>query len=241
MSGTFASNVNFTVNQFLRRAGKLSVLQDIERQNEHDESESSLQFPKHHKRRHKKTALLTDRLQVSTNIITQNTIEQTICRAFDDAFDMLSVLGIDETLKEAHRSTLNDVSTFVRVQIERKSHTTDYSENWNGYSDDESDSESENVLDEYDANTESSSEDETEELFPSSSRKASQFKGVRIFNEISTSKMNSYFRIKNDGNEKFMGKQTACWLLTDSKPTLSSDRCQRVQQSSRSCSTRERD
>lgn len=241
MSGTFATNVNFTVNQFLKRAGKLSALQDIERQNEHDESESSLKFPKHHKRHHKKTALLTDRLQVSTNIITHNTIEQTIFRAFDDAFDMLSVLGIDGTLKKAHKSTLNDVSKFVRVQIERKSHTIDYSENWNGYSDDESDSELENVLDEYDGNTESSSEDETEELLPNSSRKPSQFKGVRIFDEISTSKMNSYFRVKNNGNEKFMHKQTACWLLTDSKLTLSSDRCQRVQQSSRSCSTRERD
>ncbi|CAF3367732.1 unnamed protein product [Rotaria socialis] len=31
MPGTFSSNVNFTVGQFLRRAGKLSVLQDIER------------------------------------------------------------------------------------------------------------------------------------------------------------------------------------------------------------------
>jgi len=99
MSGTFSSNVNFTVDQFLRRAGKLSVLQDIERQSEYDESECCLKFPKHHKRCHKKTTPLTDRLQVSTNILTENTIEKTISRAFDDAYEMLSILGIDETLK----------------------------------------------------------------------------------------------------------------------------------------------
>nr|ACD54737.1 unknown [Adineta vaga] len=232
MSGTFSSNVNFTVNQFLGRAGKLSVLQDIERQNEHGESEVSLQFPKHHKRRHKKTVLLTGRSHIPTNIITENTIEQTIFRAFDDAFEILSVLGIDKTLKRAHRDSLKDMSIFVRTQIERMSHTIDYSQNWHDYSDDESDSEPEKDVHESDADTESSSEDETEELFANSSQKTSQFKKIRIFNDIPTSKMNSYFRIKNDGNEMFMHKQTACWLLTDNKPTLSSDRCHRVQQSS---------
>ena len=76
MSGTFSSNVNFTVGQFLRRAGKLLVLQDIERQNEHNLSECSLQFPKHHKRRHRKYMSINNRLDVSNNILTQNTIEK---------------------------------------------------------------------------------------------------------------------------------------------------------------------
>ncbi|CAF1345204.1 unnamed protein product [Adineta steineri] len=46
MSGTFSSNVNFTIAQFLRRASKLSVLQYIERQHVHDESGCSLELPK---------------------------------------------------------------------------------------------------------------------------------------------------------------------------------------------------
>ncbi|CAF3629800.1 unnamed protein product [Rotaria sp. Silwood1] len=233
MSGTFSSNVNFTVGQFLRRAGKLSVLQDIERQNEHNLSECSLQFPKHHKRRHRKDMSINNRLDVSNNILTQNTIEKTIHRAFDDAYKMLSVLGIDVILVREHRNALNELSTYVRVQIENTSHTTDFSENWNGYSDDESDSEEDNVHDQYDVTSESSSEDEADELTNNSGHKRSQFKGLRIFNEIPASQSNSYFRINVDGNEKYMHKQTASWLLTDNKPTLSADRLQRVQKRSR--------
>ncbi|CAF1300836.1 unnamed protein product [Adineta steineri] len=231
MSGTFSSNVNFTVDQFLRRAGKLSVLQDIERQHEHDESGCSLEFPKHHKRRYKKAASPNNHSQDVSDNLTHDTIQNAIFRAFNDAYKMLSVLDIDKTLKKSHKSTLNEISTFVRVQIERKSHTTDYSENWDEYSDEESDSEQVNTSDDCYVSTESSSEDETEELLSNSNQKASEFKGIRIFNEISSSKVNSYFRIKHDGNKKYMHKQTACWLLTDNKPTLSADRLRRVQQS----------
>ena len=46
MSGTFSSSVNFAVYQFLRRDRKLSVLQDIERPCELDETNYSLQFSK---------------------------------------------------------------------------------------------------------------------------------------------------------------------------------------------------
>ncbi|CAF1330447.1 unnamed protein product [Adineta steineri] len=67
MSGTFSSNVIFTIAQFLRRAGKLSVLQDIERHHEHEESGCSLELPKHHKRRHKKAASLYNHSQDFTD------------------------------------------------------------------------------------------------------------------------------------------------------------------------------
>ncbi|CAF2975844.1 unnamed protein product [Rotaria sp. Silwood2] len=125
---------------------------------------------------------------------------------------------------------LSEVSTFVRIQIEQKSRTTDHSENWNEYSDDESDFEGENTSDEFDVNTENSSDDEIEQLPINSSGNTSQFKVVRIFNEIPNSQMISYFRIKLNESDKFMHKQIACWLLTDNKPTFSVDRLQRVQQ-----------
>ncbi|CAF1330428.1 unnamed protein product [Adineta steineri] len=142
---------------------------------------------------------------------------------------MLSVLDIDKILEESHKSTLNEINTFVRVQTERKFHTTDYSENWGEYSDEESDSEQINTSDDCYVSTESSAEDETEELLSNSNRKTSEFKVIRIFNEISSSQINSYVRIKHDGKKKFMRKQTACWLLTDNKPTLSADRLHRIQ------------
>ncbi|CAM2725179.1 unnamed protein product [Rotaria socialis] len=227
MSGTFSPNVNFTVGQFLRRAGKLSVLQDIDRQNEHNLSECSLQFPKHHKRRHRKDMSINNRLDVSNNILTQNTIEKTIHHAFDDAYKMLSVLCIDVILVREYLNALDELSTYVQVQIENTSHTTDFSENWNGYSDDELDSK-DDVHDQYDVISESSSEDEADEQTNNSGHKRSQFKGLRIFNEIPAAQSNSYFRINVDENEKYMHTQTASWLLTDNRPALSANQLQRV-------------
>ncbi|CAF1131024.1 unnamed protein product [Rotaria sordida] len=49
-SGTFSSIVNFTIAQFLKRAGKLSVLTGTENQSESGQLKCPLKFPKHHKR-----------------------------------------------------------------------------------------------------------------------------------------------------------------------------------------------
>ena len=54
MSGSFSCIVNFTIEQFLKRAGKLSVLTDIEQKSESGQLKCSLKFPKHHKRQHKR-------------------------------------------------------------------------------------------------------------------------------------------------------------------------------------------
>ncbi|CAM4966880.1 unnamed protein product [Rotaria socialis] len=232
VSGSYAIQVYLRLLRSIILAYIERILQEIERQNEQDDSKCSLQFPKHHKRRLRKAEHVNDHLQ-NNNILTQNNIEKTVYRADNDAYKMLAVLGIDKVLKKAHKSTLTELSTFVKIQTEQQSHTTDYSENWNGYSDDESDSEAENTIDQSDMSTESSSEDENDELMTNSSYKGSQFKGIRIFNGIPTSQTKSHFRLKIDKNEKYVHKQTACWLLTDDKTTLSADRLQRVQQTNR--------
>ena len=55
-----------------------------------------------------------------SNTLTVNSIENIIYRAFDDVYKILSVLSIDEVLAKAEKSTLKELSTFVRVQIEQK-------------------------------------------------------------------------------------------------------------------------
>jgi hypothetical protein len=77
-----------------------------------------------------------------------------------------------------------------------------------------------------------SSEDE-DNLPNVSANGKSQFHGMIIFDTISPSLSNSYFRVEIDGNQKYIHKQTACWLLTDEKASLSADRLKRVQQASR--------
>ena len=54
------------------------------------------------------------------------------------------------------------------------------------------------------------------------------FPGIRIFDSIDSSKSSSYFKVQIDGKEKFMHKQTACWLFTEEKTALSADRLRRV-------------
>ncbi|CAF4339700.1 unnamed protein product, partial [Rotaria magnacalcarata] len=48
MSGAFSSVVNFTTDQFLKRAGKLSILTELENKSESGQSDCLLKFPKHH-------------------------------------------------------------------------------------------------------------------------------------------------------------------------------------------------
>ena len=54
------------------------------------------------------------------------------------------------------------------------------------------------------------------------------FQGCRIYDKISPQQINKYFRIRLGLSLKYLHKQTACWILTDSKQQLSSDRLVRV-------------
>jgi hypothetical protein len=119
MSGAFSSIVNFTIEQFLKRVGKLAVLTDIETKSESGQLECPLQFPKHHKRR-RKMASKKSTSNSSVDLLTNENIEQTICRAFDDAYNLLSKLDIDVALKKKKRTTMDQVSSFVYGQFKQK-------------------------------------------------------------------------------------------------------------------------
>ena len=57
------------------------------------------------------------------------------------------------------------------------------------------------------------------------------FHGCRIYDRVSPQLINKYFRIRLGSSFKYLHKQTACWLLTDSRQQLSSDRLVRVRNS----------
>ena len=58
----------------------------------------------------------------------------------------------------------------------------------------------------------------------------SDFNGIRIVDHINPTLRHSYFKIKINGNIKYLHKQSACWLLSTNNTKLSSDRLSRVQQ-----------
>ncbi|CAM4835067.1 unnamed protein product [Rotaria magnacalcarata] len=100
MSGAFSSIVNFTIEQFLKRAGKLSVLTEIENQSESGQLKCPLKFPKHHKRQRKRTILKKQIAGSSMNHLTIDNIQKAIYRAFDDAYNLLSTVDINSALRE---------------------------------------------------------------------------------------------------------------------------------------------
>jgi hypothetical protein len=57
------------------------------------------------------------------------------------------------------------------------------------------------------------------------------FRGCRIYDKVSATNAFKFFRIRVGNSIKYVHKQTACWLLTDGKNRLSSDRLVRVRQS----------
>ncbi|CAF4106901.1 unnamed protein product [Rotaria sp. Silwood2] len=170
----------------------------------------------------------------SSDFLTYDNIQTTISRAFDHAYHLLSGLDVNIALEKKKKTTLKQVSSFVRTQFEKKFKTISADSSQIYSSDDESDDESESDVymlskpEEY-----SSSEDETDDVPQITTNGKSQFRGMRVFDTISPSLTNSFFCVEIDGKKKYVHKQTACWLLTDKKPILSADRLKRVQQSSR--------
>jgi len=236
MSGVFSTIVNFTTEQFLRRAGKLTVLADLENRSQSGELDCPLQFPKHHKRRRKSNSSKKTMPDSSSDKLTHENIQKAIDRAFADAYSLLALVDVNIALQRKRKNTINQVSSFVRGEFEKKFKKVAYEGDESYLSDDEDDELSyarrsdSSFLSSFDGNN--SSEDEDDVPSVSASGK-SQFLGMRVFDSISSTSAGSYFRIEIDGKKKYMHKQTACWLLTDVKADLSADRLKRVQQTSR--------
>jgi len=231
LSGPFSSIVNFTTEQFLKRAGKLSVLTKLENQSQCDQLKCPLQFPKHHKRR-RKTAAAKKLLfnSSSSDSLTYANIENTVWRAYDDAYALLSGLGVNEALEKKKTTNIHQVSSFVRAQFEKKFENVSYDDDDSFSSDDEDELN-------YDLSSDATTSDEElsedENYVPSiSASSKSHFNGMRVFDTLSRSVSDSYFCVEIDGKKKYIHKQTACWVLTDNKASLSSDRLKRVQQAS---------
>ena len=140
-------------------------------------------------------------------------------------------------------SSLTDLSKLAAQKL-RQSKLTDSSKRQSqvsvdneSQSDDESDSAdeandelgNEEVGDREEENQEE--EDQTPWSILRDSSTAS-FERMRIYENINPDHTNSYFKVVREGNskEKYLHKQTACWLLTDKKYISSSDRRIRVQQ-----------
>lgn len=230
MSRAFSSVVNFTVKQFLKRAKKLSVLNELENQSEFNSSESVLKFPKHHKRNRRAATNIGSTLDTHIDNLSNVNIEMIICRAFDDAYALLSNLGIDNDLRKMKMHTMPKVNAFVRNQFNKQFRTITSNSVETYSSDEEFDEEEESDSDfTSHPSRDSSSEDELDEGFSAANRQSPP-KGMRVSGNINQSLINSYFYVDAENMKGYIHKETACWLLTEEKSSLSADRLKRVRQ-----------
>ena len=123
LSGIYSSVVNFTVHDFIQRAQKLSLLNDIKYKQYHDQSVSKLIFPVHYKHRY-------DQQPLSKSIqdeIDQIDIEQLIATADDDAVTIYNDLEVLDLLQQKHVLGLNPLSAYIFEYLNTNSQTYNFS------------------------------------------------------------------------------------------------------------------
>ncbi|CAF2950946.1 unnamed protein product [Rotaria sp. Silwood2] len=237
MSGTFSSVVNFSIQEFLSRAQKLSLLHKIKTESEFSSTNDALNFPKHYKQGKK--------LQKSANTIPNNNvlnagmITKIVSQAFTDATKLLSSFQLKEILDEKNIINMNQLSNSIRKVLNKKVNSVDYS---NLYEETDEISNSEYELDvildseSYIENEDQQFDDEQDDTSSVSSNgvlyglQGATFSGMWVFDKVRAELAKSYFEVEIDGKRKFIHKQTACWLLTENKAALSNDRLTRVMQ-----------
>ncbi|CAF1981539.1 unnamed protein product [Rotaria magnacalcarata] len=226
LSGAFSTRVNFTVNDFLQRAEKLSVLEQIKCYEETN-NDSRLLFPIHHK--HKKNNDSTTYQSISD--IDKLNIENVVLSAYKTAEELVENLNIFHLLKQHNIYQLNDVSKHVYDDLRSTCRINDHSM---FDSNDEVEFNSEDHLLFHNDSIEDTDvnildDDSDNGLFTTKTT----FSGMRLFGPVSDDLMNSYFKINLNNDVKYIHKQTASWLLTEKNNHLSVDRLNRVMEMNR--------
>ena len=237
LSGIYSSIVNVTIADFLRRSQKISILNRIKCDQVYDEDNVEyLSFPVHHKHKNDAQSQATEDI----DDINRLDIEQIISNAYDQALKLTERLEISRLLKENNVFSLNRLSEFVFRLMNSSSKTSDYSKLSTTDTDEELDLEEDSDENQTPDELSEPEEAENDECLSDEDiddenhirSKKTNFNGMKIYNTVEASKRNSYFKVNIDGTVKFVHKQSACWLLTDNRAQLSSDRLSRVIQTS---------
>ncbi|CAF5225780.1 unnamed protein product, partial [Rotaria magnacalcarata] len=127
LSGVYSTIVNFTIHDFLRRAQRLSLLNDIKYKHLNDRSFNNLVFPVHYKHRYDHQSLATQS-QRELDLID---VEQIITEAYHEAIYMLNGLEILNLLNDKNVLDLKPLSEYVFKQLNSNSKMYDYSSQLN--------------------------------------------------------------------------------------------------------------
>ncbi|CAF4590546.1 unnamed protein product, partial [Rotaria magnacalcarata] len=205
LSGVYSTIVNFTIHDFLRRAQRLSLLNDIKYKHLNDRSVNNLVFPVHYKHRYDHQSLATQS-QREVDLID---VEQIITESYHEAIDMLNGLGILNLLNGKNVLGLKPLSEYIFKQLNSNSKMYEYSPQLNQTDDGEFE-----VADDDDDDDE---QGDTRNLITTIKQ---EFSGMKVFNTVQSHIEHSYFKATINDDIKYMHKQTACWLLTGEKSII---------------------
>ncbi|CAF2794745.1 unnamed protein product [Rotaria sp. Silwood2] len=214
LTGPFSSITNFTLQQFLAKTRKMSILNEIKSIEELNLDSNAIKFPIHHKQSQNR----------QNRKSTYDAYEY--AKSFSEKLEMSSLLKKNNVFK------LNDLCANMRNDLEKMIYITDHSVfDPDDDPDEDSDDSSEevttfsSVLDE---NSESDGEYvDTENECTKSTKDG--YNGMRIYSTVADKEKKVFFKITIDGKEKYMHKQTAVCYLSKKHSRLSSDRLVRVQ------------
>ncbi|CAF1441504.1 unnamed protein product [Adineta ricciae] len=206
---------------------------------ESNNKEYSLKFPRHHKHRRDESDVSVYAQNVSA--VTTEDIEKIIMKAYQKAESIMNNFELIKILKESNLDDVYKLSSFISHELNKKS-PVDHSV-INNYDNDDYDSldedEEDNVTSKFHnvelVESDEHSSDENEEEVCNLETSKQTFRGMKIYSNVKSTKINNYFKIQINNNDYYMHKQTAARLLTTNKNHLSSDRCFRVKQTSRQC------
>ncbi|CAF5011343.1 unnamed protein product, partial [Rotaria magnacalcarata] len=123
LSGIYSTIVNFTVHDFLRRAQRLSLLNEIKCKQLQNGSVDNLVFPIHYKHRVERQSSFTH----SQREIDEIDIEQVITDAYHQALDMLEGIDILNLLEKNDVLELKPLSEYLFRQLNFDSKKHNYS------------------------------------------------------------------------------------------------------------------
>ncbi|CAM4788583.1 unnamed protein product [Rotaria magnacalcarata] len=214
LSGSLSSITNFSVSQFISKISSISIINQIKSTEQFNNDDYSIKFPTHHKNRRDESNSSTNIQNVST--VTIQDIEQIIIKAYNKAELLMNNLQVTKILKKFNINDMNKLSSFVFLELNKKS-TVDYSvisstsSSYDGY-DSLDDDENDNSVDESDdidlvecmEDLGSEHEGENEEHNIITSKQT--FHRMRIYEKINAAKSNNYFKININNKPYYMHK-----------------------------------
>jgi hypothetical protein len=236
LSGPYSSITNFSVKSFINRCEKISIINSIKTHGGQI-GDYQFKFPRHHK--HDKEVHVYSVNPLKQLNLTEFDIEKIIQNAFESAKNYVTMVNMNELLKNKNLFSLPELSQFIKTNISKSSSkVVDYTEDIHFDEDsdkDEFDDEEDNpdAFDDQDEILSNSDDEEVDDegsvlTSDLSDTERKNFQGCRIYDKVNPQQINKYFRIRLGSSLKYLHKQTACWILTDSKQRLSSDRLVRV-------------